>query len=607
MCGISGIIERKNLPISKPQLVEMTNLVTHRGPDGCGYFLGENFGLGHRRLSIIDLTEAGAQPFHFNDDLVITYNGEVYNYRELRVELEGFGYQFKSSSDTEVILAAYHKWGEDCVQRFNGMWAFAIFDKRKNIIFCSRDRFGVKPFYYYSDSDQFVFGSEIKQLLSCLKTKEVNPSVLSDYLLIGLENHSDQTFFKGIHSLPPAHNLIYDLNSHRFTLSKYYEIKFHADIQSLKFEDAKQLFKREFERAVTWRLRSDVQVGTCLSGGLDSSTIAALASRQYKIESGNSFNAIHAKSGDPTNDESLFAKAVADQCPINLHFVQSDSENFHSLLPDVVKTQEEPFGSPSIILQYLVMQKSREIGCPVLLDGQGGDETLLGYERYYVAYLNSVSPFLRLKGMLNASKNSALSFQEVVQYFIYFNFPSVRKRRIQRKWKFISKEFLKTLNMEKLAALAKAFQSPKALQSQEICADQLPHLLRYEDKNSMRFSIETRLPFLDYQLLETSLSLAFSAKVHKGWTKYVLRSAMERDLTKDILWRKNKVGFEGPRNILTRNETHLMQHISTIKNSKLLAEILDPNKIELLEMAHRQPVQFWRLLNIAIWENTFNF
>lgn len=372
MCGISGIIEKTDKKVNPDQLKEITDIILHRGPDGGGFYYGGNFAFGHRRLSIIDLSEKGHQPMHYMDKYVITYNGEVYNYIELRKELIASGYSFESDTDTEVILAAYDKWGKDCVNYFNGMWAFAIFDKEKNIIFCSRDRFGVKPFYYTEIDDKFIFGSEIKQLLCFFENRTVNKTVLIDYLVYGFSDHTAETFFKNVFSLPGSHNLIYNLETHDYIIEKYYELSFNHDLSAMNETESVEKFKNEFFRSITYRLRSDVQVGTCLSGGLDSSSVAAVASGIYNKNSASRFNAIHARSTEKDTDESIYASIVAEDKDINLHIITPTTNDFISSLKDVFYTQEEPFGSPSICMQYFVMKKAKELDCKVMLDGQGG-------------------------------------------------------------------------------------------------------------------------------------------------------------------------------------------------------------------------------------------
>jgi asparagine synthase (glutamine-hydrolysing) len=225
MCGISGIINKDNRVVNSDQIKKMNDLIIHRGPDDEGFYFGDNFAFGHRRLSIIDLSSYGHQPMSYMDRYVITYNGEIYNYIELKEELLNYGYSFNSHTDTEVILAGFDRWGESCVERFNGMWAFAIYDKERDTIFCSRDRFGIKPFYYAFTEENLFFGSEIKQILSLFEKNYVDKSVMLDYLLYTLEGHNEKTFFKDIKKIPPGYNLLYDLKSHKFQLKQYYCLK----------------------------------------------------------------------------------------------------------------------------------------------------------------------------------------------------------------------------------------------------------------------------------------------------------------------------------------------------------------------------------------------
>jgi asparagine synthase (glutamine-hydrolysing) len=261
MCGISGIVNRKDEPVDRAELQQMTDLIAHRGPDGSGSWYGSNFALGHRRLSIIDLSDNGHQPMPYGDDLVITYNGEVYNYIELRDKLVTLGYVFRSQSDTEIILAAYREWGFECVQQFNGMWSFCIFDIEKNILFCSRDRFGVKPFYYFENEERFAFGSEIKQLLPFCEKRIVNERILLDYLILGYENHTNDTFFVGIQQLEQGSNLIYNLGDHTFQITSYYDLKVREEWRSVNEKEAVDAYRVCLEDAVKLRMRSDVEVG----------------------------------------------------------------------------------------------------------------------------------------------------------------------------------------------------------------------------------------------------------------------------------------------------------------------------------------------------------
>ncbi len=396
MCGLSGIVYGNNAEYNREEIKKMNSLIDHRGPDDEGYYFGEDFAFGHRRLAILDLSSSGHQPMKYLEKYVIIHNGEIYNYLELKKELSSAGYTFKSQTDTEVIMAAYDAWGMDCVNRFVGMWAFAIYDMTKDLIFCSRDRFGIKPFYYTEIHNRFIFGSEIKQLLLFYDVNRVNVNILLDFLIADLEDHTEETFFTGIHKLQQGHNLIYNLKSHSYRIEKYFFFEADGENSSSQEEDAVHTLRKSLDRAIELRLRSDVTVGTCLSGGLDSSSIAAIASEKYTEKNHKKFIAIHAKSIEPRTDESFFAKKVAGHCDLDLHIVTPSLDMFSDYMNEIVYVQEEPFGSLSIFMQYFVMQKAKEISCKVLLDGQGGDESFAGYEFYYSYYLASFLKKLRI-------------------------------------------------------------------------------------------------------------------------------------------------------------------------------------------------------------------
>lgn len=604
MCGISGIIHRKGLPVQPEIIREMNQKIAHRGPDGDGFFETSSFAFGHRRLAILDLTEDGKQPMHFaNQAFTITFNGEIYNYIELRDELILLGYQFHSKSDTEVILAAYQAWGRSCVNRFNGMWSFAIYDQSKNEIFCSRDRFGVKPFYYTVTEDYFAFGSEIKQLLPFVVQENqvaCNPSIVLDYLLAGIEEHTQDTFFKGILKLPAGSNLVYHLESHQFEIAPYYSLQLDKSLSTLSEKESVARYENCLSEAVRLRMRSDVEVGTCLSGGLDSSSITALSAEILRNETGAKIKAIHAKVNEKSIDESDFATHVAKHTDSELILVESDQAAFLKELHHVIELQEEPFGSPSIILQYFVFQKARERNCLVMLDGQGGDETLLGYERYYPAFLKQKKGLDRMQAFFNSSKNSKLSPLDLVKYYFYFTNYNIRLNQLKKRHKYIKSEVLQKYQSDALQTLSANYLDIDQLQILEIQKTQLPHLLKYEDKNSMANSIETRLPFLDYRCVETALSLPHDFKIKNGWTKYLLRKGIESKLPKEIVWRKNKLGFNAPeQRWLASIETEMVQ---TIQNSTLLNALIDFQKFDYKTLDLRTR---WRLFNLAVWEKTF--
>ena len=603
MCGISGIISKHNESISRYEIEEMNHLIMHRGPDSGSLFLGKNFALGHRRLKIIDLSDKANQPMTYLNKYTITYNGEIYNYIELREELKKSGYSFSTGSDTEVILAAYDKYGSDCVRKFNGMWAFALYDPEKEIIFCSRDRFGVKPFYYTELHNKFVFGSEIKQLLKYQSAKVANISIVADYLIANMDDHSNETFFLNIYKLEQSHNLIYNLKNHSFSISKYYDINIDGEISKLNETDSINLYKNTLFDSIKLRLRSDVKVGTCLSGGLDSSSVATIASEMYQKESSNKFAAVTAKSIEKATDESYFAQKVAENANLEWHTTSPDENDFKNNIDRVILVQEEPFGSPAIFMQYKVFEKAKEIGCVVMLDGQGGDETLLGYERYYPAYLLSLRKWERVRNFSSSVRNSRLSHKELFLYYLYFVYPSIRLKYLHNKFSFIHKEYLDLISNDIIHESSKSYRDIVKLQSLELLKFQLPHLLKYEDRNSMYHSIESRLPFIDYRLVETALSINNRYKIKDGWTKYLLRKSIEDVVPHEIAWRKNKLGFNAPERTWLSDINELM--IRQIAQSDLLNKISEKRKI-IMNFDKMDLRTQWRLFNLAKWEEFFN-
>ncbi|MEA5461282.1 asparagine synthase (glutamine-hydrolyzing) [Arcicella sp. LKC2W] len=600
MCGIAGIVYKKKLPyeLVLESIKKMTDAAKHRGPDGEGHFIDNNVALGHRRLAILDLSIAGKQPMSWLDKYFITYNGEIYNYIEIREELKLLGYNFKSDSDTEVILAAYDEWGDNCVNKFNGMWAFAIYDKVKNIVFCSRDRFGVKPFYYKLTEDCFLFSSEIKQILSTNDRKFViNDTVAINYLVSNMMDYDDQTFFKGIRKLLGGHNLIYNLSNNTFEINKYYEIRISKEITNLNEEDSINLYKKIFEQSVKYRLRSDVKVGTCLSGGLDSSSIAAIANKLNKQSTEQPFAAITAQSIQKEFDEYQYAKIVSDSLNLDWYITKPETSTFIEYLDKVIYTQEYPFIGPTVFMQYFVMKIAKESGVTVLLDGQAADESLLGYIRYIPTILYQNGLLNSLKIIKKIKENYHLSYLEIVKNILYFTNPSLRRLKQLNSFNTLKSEYENLVNVNILKEYGKAYKNVTDLQKLEITKTQVPSLLRFEDKNSMAFSIETRLPFMDWELVEASLSINSAFKIRDGWSKWILRKSVDKELPESIVWRKNKIGFAAPIDEWMKD---LMPEIEkSIDSSKILKKYFSktPKNLNIYQM--------WRLYNLSKWEQLY--
>lgn len=596
MCGIAGIIEKRRSGTAvdirsqlESQLKKMNAAQKHRGPDGEGVFVetsgDSSFGFGHRRLAILDLSPAGHQPMIVNTRrggrLVLTYNGEIYNYLEIRSELQARGHLFATGTDSEVLLRSYEEWGESCLEKFNGMFAFAIFDEHCNKIFAARDRFGVKPFYYRDTGARFEFASEIKAILSLGRSGGVDAQTVVDYLYSGQLGFSERTFFSDVKELRPGYWLQFDIPGKTWKTGQWYDLSSRVesiDI-SLTEREATCEVQRILTDSVRLRLRSDVPVGTCLSGGIDSSSIASIASEL----SVKSFVGITASSLDPQNDETEFARLVAESGGLNWNLVRPNS--FVEKLEEVVRLQDEPFGGLSIFMQEAVMAKSKEIGVPVLLDGQGGDEVFLGYPKYLQGFL-SFRPRLIAKRL--ASQMGILERRELAVE--------------------LNRSFPKELKVAKehLIMYRRSLSCPRKAQILDITSTNLPQLLRYEDRNSMHHSIETRLPFLDYRLVEFGVALPASYKIDsRGTHKAILRKAMRGVVPDGILDRQDKVGFAPPDRVWRREFAHLWSE--SVARSGFLISVLGEAALrqELDETDYSQDLR-WKLINLAIWSKSYS-
>jgi asparagine synthase (glutamine-hydrolysing) len=456
----------------------------------------------------------------------------------------------------------------------------------------------VKPLYYSDTPERFVFGSEVRQPLSTLPSVRANRAVVVESLLTNIDGHTRSTFFEGVASFPQSHYGTYDLRTHQLRIERYYELKIDSEARGISEPEAVDRLRAVFNDAVRIRLRSDVRVGTCLSGGLDSSATSAIASRMYHAAADERFLGIHARSIDAERDESAFARMAADAADIELHVVEPRTEDFFSRIDELIDTQEEPFGSPSMFMGWHVFQKAKELGCKVMLNGQGGDEVLLGYERYFAAFLRSVSLARFFREAVAQARHSRLKLRDVLLYNVYFTNTAVRIQRLKKR-SFLRPAIKDAFGFETIRRSAHSFRNIEDLQLFEISSVQLPHLLRYEDRNSMRHSIETRLPFLDYRLVELSVSLPVQYKIHDGWTKYVLRNAMSGALPDAVAWRRDKMGFEAPeRTWIGAATPHMKQEI---ERSDLLSDIV--SKDRLLARFDSLPLRRkWAYFMIAAWE-----
>ena len=587
MCGIFGVLKLNSTGVDIQRLQNAVNIIRHRGPDDEGYALidtgtgtmQECFGdtsqikkgshilsaagntsdlaLGFRRLSILDLSSNGHQPFTNSDKSVcLIFNGEIYNYIEIREELLAKGYKFRTATDTEVILNSYLEWGTDCLQKFNGMWAIALYDVKKDLLFCSRDRFGVKPFYYYLDDKNFVFASEMKSIIEYFKSdqtfvKRLNEDIVYDYLINNFVDHTEKTFISGINHLPPSHFIKFDKKKPH--VEKYFTLEINKELgnyDSRKFDKLNKIYADLIYDAVSLRLRSDVPVGTCLSGGLDSSTITSIISsiivnEGEKSQLGDRQKTFSAVYDDALYDERRFIEKIVAQSNCSSHYVFPDNSDFVSEVEDFIFQLDEPVAGTSPYAQWNVMRLARENGVTVLLDGQGADESLGGYEVYFgflYSNLFSKGNYVQLfsEVLKNFRKGIEISSRGMKYYLTqksgnvksttaeYYDVGFINCHKDRNVLSYRTKDNLNLKLFEDLTSYI------------------LPSLLRYEDRNAMRFSIESRTPFLDYRLIKMLFETEGIYKIHNGWSKWILRNSMNGKLPDEITWRRDKKGFPTP-------------------------------------------------------------
>ena len=561
MCGIAGLIGKQTQP-STLQLGKMLDCIAYRGPDDMGQWKEDNVLLGHRRLSILDLSSGGRQPMLYTERYVLVFNGEIYNYIELKEELKTKGYCFTTATDSEVIPAAYDCWGEDCQNHMNGMWAFALYDLEKKTLFCSRDRFGIKPFYYTEQDDFIAFGSEIKQLLAVLPgAPHVNGPVLEGFLSVGFLECSEDTMFREVRQLRGGHCLRCDAQTGAVEVHRWFSLH-ELPKQNISVREARQRFRDEFFASVSRHLRADVAVGSCLSGGLDSSAVVCTINRI--VEAKTKQYAITACFVEKDCDEREYSHAAAESCiGLTLSEVFPDMNHLLTELDDMIWHMDEPFGSTSVFAQREVFRRSAELGLKVMLDGQGSDELLAGYPDFYKvkfswlfrrgqwgALYREIQAYLRLHH--GQKRKDKIRFFTVAALEALT--PLELQNRIFRIYQRCSpnRSWLKMTKrgMDRLCEIKRSFA--KSDPCNYICAsleNGLTELLHYEDRNSMTFSIEARVPFLDADFASFAIGLPFSYKLRDGISKWIMREALQDVLPDRIVSRYDKMGFVTPEDL----------------------------------------------------------
>jgi len=610
MCGICGIINFNNSPVDNVQISNMMRTMKHRGPDDEGSFVKENIGLGFVRLSILDLTYSGHQPM-FDDSgrIVILFNGEVYNFIEIREILQNKGYKFKSNTDTEVVLKSYLEWGEDCLNRFNGMWAFVIYNNEKKELFCARDRFGIKPFYYFRDDNQFIFSSEITPLLQIKpELRKVNESVVFDYLLTNRTNHTENTFFKDIKKLQHSSKINIKIQEGSVSVNKWYFLNNRNSLGYTNSDD----FKEDFVSSINLQLRSDVPIGLCLSGGLDSSSIGATISKTIGRKDIHSFSAVYERG--QKGDESEFINEFNGYID-NIHFTHPTINSFMNEMDSFIRTLEEPVPGTSEYAEFKVMQLAKDF-CTVILNGQGVDEYLAGYH-YFIGFL------LKQHAL---ELNFFNILQEVYKYHkihgsiyplrsgIFFMLPPwLKKYLLLKKNDYLSRTFFNEYSKQKQDSSLDILYSSKTLKESFLnhFEYKFEHHLLWADKSGMAFSLETRFPFLDHNIVEKMLNTKTDFIYKNGITKIILRQAMNGVLPDKVKNRMDKVGYETPEDEWFRSQM-FQKYFLEVTNSLEFKKrpYFDMDKIRRLNSEHisgrkNYGQEIWKILHLELWLRKF--
>jgi asparagine synthase (glutamine-hydrolysing) len=661
MCGIFGIAGSD--PITAAELQQMSRLLRHRGPDDEGFLLAGTPGvsqyggtdtppavlesglpgvprailagshrlptggvaLGHRRLSILDLSAHGHQPMVYRDRYWIAYNGEVYNYLELRQELAALGHRFSSQTDTEVILAAYDQWGPGCLSRFNGMWGLAILDLRRKTLFLARDRFGVKPLYYRVAGSSLAFASEIKAFSALRDWRpRANLPRLMDYLVWTVSDHTAQTMFEGVEQLRAGHYLQLDVAAALEGRPATWNMKparwYSLPTVAVERTEGAAALREALTEAVELRLRADVPVGSCLSGGLDSSSIVCLMSGLLaRTGSGENLKTFTARSDDPDFDESGYARMVAGAARSHGTFVTPTPARLFADLPRLVWHQDEPFASSSIFAQWCVFEAARAGGVVVMLDGQGADETLCGYRGFFGAYLAGLARRTRLRAWwreLEAIRRQVgFSRTRLIGYTAAYLWPAAlgligrfdHRAYSDRGW--LAAGHRRTAAADPIRQAGGRMGSVRDMSRAQITATNLPMLLRWEDRNSMAFSVEARVPFLDYRVVELSLQLSDAEKVGGGISKAVLRKSMRGTVPQPVLERRDKMGFVTAEPSWVKQGQGVTFRRELAGAVEALPTVLDPAILRRFDdvVAGRRPFdhRYWRALCAGRWVSTF--
>jgi asparagine synthase (glutamine-hydrolysing) len=659
MCGISGLMSLTGQPVDPAVLQQMTDRQAHRGPDGEGFVLAwparngfdhelvshmdqwddrapVRVALGHRRLAIIDLSDRGLQPMPAGDGQCwIVFNGEIYNYRELRAELESRGHVFRTRTDTEVLLEAYREWGDACLARLQGMYGFAIWDAVRGRLFAARDRLGIKPFYYATPAGTFAFASEMKALLACPGLDlALDDDAAVGFLLHANCDYGERTLVKAVKALPPGHSLVVDAASGRIDVRAYWQL---TPQHGNGVRDADRLdgLRSLLENAMQSHLVSDVRAGSCLSGGIDSSIVVSLIGKIWREHPdaatalGDRFLTFTSCWEYPELDERTYAEEVARAARAESHLVFPTAQDFWQTFPCMAWHQDMPFPSLSYYAQWCVMRTARASGVKVLLDGQGGDEVFGGYAKFRYALLASL---LRSGNLMTFGREAGGMLRQGDLHYVL---------NLRRGYRYLPAQLRRLLGVDSLLAgvlradfdNAMTAESTPAtrwwryvkegqakhgvsvmqrIQVDDILVDTLPLLLRMEDRSSMAFSLEARVPLLDHRLVEYGISLPDHLKVHNGWSKFALRESMRGVLPELIRKRTAKLGFAAPNGRWMARD--LRPQVTEVIEDNLRCErYVDPSALrqwyrapQTLDANEESYLGLFRVLALEMWMRVFN-
>lgn len=624
MCGIFGSLGFE----PDPQRID---IVAHRGPDGRGWQVFDSakgpVALGHRRLAIIDVSDAGLQPMcDASHRYWLVFNGEIYNYVELREEMRAKGEVFVSESDSEVLLRAYMLWGEDALPRLRGMFSFLIWDKRDRKLFAARDRYGIKPLYMVATPRGVAFGSEIKQLLGLPGVSgRMNVARVHDFLASGISDHTSETMFEGVTQLRGGECVTIDaIGQGPVAVSPRRWYPATAGELSMSEGEAADRFRDLLTDAVRLHLRSDVPVGSCLSGGLDSSAIVCLMSGMMGSGTGGAkVNTVSACYAEKSVDEKPFMDMVVSHAHTEPHFVFPKAEDVFQRASDITWHQDEPFGSTSIFAQWCVFEEARRVGVKVMLDGQGADEQLSGYHGGFPYYMASLTRQWQLRQLLRTmaerkSYHGTPVWQQARLQLLRLLPPSMVGVLRRRHRAMAAHDWLGTAMLREHGNPRTAMQLasdglglPPVTDIRSLCmtltyGSNLSMLLHWEDRNSMAHSIEARVPFLDHPLVEFSLALGNDHKIVGGDTKRVLRRGMKGILPEAVRERRDKLGFATPEQIWFRGPLRSLVEDGIEKTLARYPGLMNAKGVRALakEMLDGQrPFDFtlWRIVNLGIW------